>query len=316
MTRHPQQQRGVAVVTALLLTTLAVTIVASLFWQQQVQVRWIENQRLRQQTTWVLRSALDWARLILRDDARLSQVDHLGEPWAMSLAQTRLDEFVENGRTGTEAANATMSGSIVDAQSRYNLRNLAQNGVPNQSEVAVFQRLLSILKLDPNLAKSTADALASTQKPAAMENASAPAPASGKVTSPLPETASVTHNDDLLTIPGYSKSILDKLNDFIVILPEPTEVNVNTAGAEVLSARIGIPLSESGTLIAGRDHAYFKDTADFENRADMKSSGIATQTHYFFVNGKVHMDRANLEMHALVYRKNTGNTTIKWLREY
>ena len=40
------RQRGVAVVTALLLTTLAVTIVASLFWQQQVQVRSIENQRL------------------------------------------------------------------------------------------------------------------------------------------------------------------------------------------------------------------------------------------------------------------------------
>ena len=42
-----KKYRGVAVVTALLLTTLAVTIVASLFWQQQVQVRSIENQRLQ-----------------------------------------------------------------------------------------------------------------------------------------------------------------------------------------------------------------------------------------------------------------------------
>ena len=40
------EQRGVAVITALLLTTLAITIVASLFWQQQVQVRSIENQRM------------------------------------------------------------------------------------------------------------------------------------------------------------------------------------------------------------------------------------------------------------------------------
>jgi len=160
-----RRQRGVAVVTALLLTTLAVTIVASLFWQQQVQVRWIENQRLRQQTKWILRGSLDWARLVLRDDAMLSQVDHLREPWATPLADTRLDEFVENGHADTDAADATMSRSIVDAQSRYNLRNLAQNGVPDQGEVAVFQRLLSILKLDPNLARSTAEAMAATQKP-------------------------------------------------------------------------------------------------------------------------------------------------------
>ena len=64
------RQRGVAVITALLLTTLAITIVASLFWHQQVQVRSIENQRLQLQKQWILRGALDWTRLILREDAR------------------------------------------------------------------------------------------------------------------------------------------------------------------------------------------------------------------------------------------------------
>ncbi len=48
------RQRGIAVITALLLTTLAITIVASLFWQQQVQVRSIENQRLQLQKQWIL----------------------------------------------------------------------------------------------------------------------------------------------------------------------------------------------------------------------------------------------------------------------
>ena len=54
MKKLPLYQAGVAVVTALLLTTLAITIVASLFWQQQVQVRSIENQRLQLQKKWVL----------------------------------------------------------------------------------------------------------------------------------------------------------------------------------------------------------------------------------------------------------------------
>src|SRR6476661_764333 len=113
--RHGRQ-RGVAVVTALLLTTLAVTIVASLFWQQQVQVRAIENQRLQLQKEWILRGALDWARLILREDARDSQVDSLDEPWAVPLSETRLDQDVENGREAGKDSHATLSGQIVDAQ--------------------------------------------------------------------------------------------------------------------------------------------------------------------------------------------------------
>jgi len=91
--RRHGRQSGVAVVTALLLTTLAVTIVASLFWQQQVQVRSIENQRLQLQKQWILRGALDWARLILRENARLSpSYDSLDQPWAVPLQETRLDQ--------------------------------------------------------------------------------------------------------------------------------------------------------------------------------------------------------------------------------
>ena len=67
--RRPARERGVAVITALLLTTLAISIVASLFWQQQVQVRSMENQRLQLQTKWILRGAMDWATLVLRQDA-------------------------------------------------------------------------------------------------------------------------------------------------------------------------------------------------------------------------------------------------------
>ncbi|HEY4542899.1 MAG TPA: type II secretion system minor pseudopilin GspK, partial [Noviherbaspirillum sp.] len=142
-----QRQQGVAIVTALLLTTLAVTIVGSLFWQQQVQVRSIENQRLQLQKQWILRGALDWAQLILRADATQSQQDHLGEPWAVPLAETRLDEYVDNPRANPEASDAVLSGSIEDAQARYNLNNLASNGAINPRELAVMRRLLANLGL-------------------------------------------------------------------------------------------------------------------------------------------------------------------------
>ena len=93
------RQRGVAIITALLLTTLSITIVASLFWQQQVQVRSMENQRLHLQTKWIQRGALDWARLVLRQDGFDNQsYTTLSAVWNTPLAETRLDQYIERER--------------------------------------------------------------------------------------------------------------------------------------------------------------------------------------------------------------------------
>jgi general secretion pathway protein K len=159
---QPQRQRGVAVVTALLLTTLAISIVASLFWQQQVEVRSMENQRLHLQTRWILRGAVDWATLVLYQDA----MDHprytsLDQVWATPLAETRLDQYIERERIEGENFDATLSGNITDACSRYNLRNLAQDSkIIDGDQLAVFKRLLSNLQLDPALAQRVASVVA------------------------------------------------------------------------------------------------------------------------------------------------------------
>jgi general secretion pathway protein K len=120
---------GVAVVTALLLTTLAVTIVASLFWQQQVQVRSMENQRLQLQTRWIVRGALDLSRLVLYQDfLDSSSVTRLNGVWATPLEETRLDDYIERERAQAKHFNATLAGRMMDAQSRYNLANLVKAG--------------------------------------------------------------------------------------------------------------------------------------------------------------------------------------------
>jgi general secretion pathway protein K len=299
---------------ALLLTTLAITIVASLFWQQQVQVRSIENQRLQLQKQWVLRGALDWAGLILREDAKYSSVDTLDEPWAVPLAETRLDQYVENGSADADIADATLSGSISDAQARYNLTNLCTNGTINPIEVAAFERMLNNAHLDPALAQATAVEMAAAQKNPA-SNAANPDNQSG----PLP--MNLTQVDDLLAVPGFSPEILDKLKNFVIFLPVATPVNVNTAPAEVLVARIdGLSLSNAALLVASRNTASFRDIADFAQRLpgpslDVSASVASATTNYFLVNGKVRMNRAELEVQALIERNGT-NTKLIWIREY
>jgi len=309
-----QRQKGVAVIMALLLTTLAITIVASLFWQQQVQVRSIENQRLQLQKQWILRGALDWAGLILREDAKYSSVDTLDEPWAVPLAETRLNQYVDNGRANDDLGDATLSGNITDAQARYNLTNLCTGGTINHNEVATFAQLLDNEHLDPALAQATAKLMAAAQKKQVVDAAN-PDNQSG----PLP--MNLTQVDDLLAVPGFTPKALDMIKDFVIFLPRATPINVNTAPAQVLAARIdGLTPADATTLVESRNSASFRDIADFsarlpENSLSVSNLEASVTTNYFLVNGKVRMNRAGLDVHALIER-NGANTKLIWIREY
>ena len=322
----PRRQQGVAVVTALLLTTLAITIVASLFWQQQVQVRSIENQRLQLQKQWILRGALDWTRLILREDGRYSPgLDHLGEPWAVPLAETRLDQYVENGRTDADSSDAALSGGIVDAQSRFNLKNLCPDGTINPAEVAAFARLLSNARLNPALAEQTANLMAAaqpatTQTPGS-DGSGATSAAATTTSVGEPQPLNIMTVDDLLAVPGFTPEALAQIRDFLVVLPKPTPVNVNTAPAEVLAARIAtLSPSAAAAIVAGRENAWFKDTTDFVQRLQAQgqqaadTGPISVSTNYFLVNGNVRLNRAGMQMQALIER-NGMNTKVIWIRQ-
>jgi len=120
----------------------------------------------------------------------------------------------------------------------------------------------------------------------------------------------------LLAVPGFTPVMLAKLQDFVVVLPRATPINVNTAPAEVLSARIDtLPLSQATALVAMRDKAYFKDTADFAQRAGVSGAGqISVMTNYFLVNGNVRLNRAGMRMQSLIER-NGLSTKIIWIRE-
>ena len=128
----PGPQRGAALLLAMLILTLVATLTGGMLWQQNRSLQVEAAERARAQSAWILVGALDWARLILREDVRgvstgsKRAIDSLDEPWATPLAEARLSTFLaadkdNNADTGPEAF---LSGAIEDAQSRWNLRNL------------------------------------------------------------------------------------------------------------------------------------------------------------------------------------------------
>ncbi len=318
------RQRGVAVVTALLLTTLAVSIVASLFWQQQVQVRSMENQRLHFQTRWILRGGLDLVRLILRQDLQdqrsITRADGI---WATPLAETRLDQFVERERVEGESFDASISGQTYDAQSRYNLANLASttgNGGIDSKQLLVFQRLLQNLQLNPALAKTVATQVARSQGAGLMPGAP-PQPDVEPVQAGSGQPMKMLRAEDLLSVAGFDQKAIEKLRDFVVVLPERTAVNVNTASAELLSALVGgMSLTEGQNLVVARkrtpwEGAQFKAYLQAMGKTPiLKDGDYEGISYYFLVLSRVRLDRAELMSWSLIHRQQTG-TRVVWIRE-
>lgn len=302
------RQRGVAVVTALLLTTLAISIVASLFWQQQVQVRSMENQRLHLQTKWIQRGALDWASVILRQDYGYISLDQV---WATPLAETRLDQYIERERVQGENFAATLSGQVLDASARYNLNNLARGGYRDQAQVEVLERLLTNARLEARLARPIADFVAAGQpmtEPPNPEQMQTAPPRSG---APM----RLLRVDDLLAVQGVTPEFVERLRPFVIVLPlsnTTTTVNANTAPPEVLAAVLpGYSMADANALVEQRKRAPWRDEqflrSDLRQTEGMPDAKIAVTSQYFLVQSRIRLDRAALDAESLVQRGGRGS---------
>jgi len=309
-------QQGAAVLMALFIATLATLIVTGLFWNQFIILRSIENQQLTVQSRMLLAGALDWARAILREHR--NNFDALTEPWAQPLAETQLDQL---GETSTLAARATIAGGIEDAQARMNLRNLiGPDGKISKSDLEALQRLCSLLALPTATADLIAVAMMESGVP--LPGGAAPTPGDGTITvRPL----MLMLPQDLYGVRGLDPQAAEKLIPYVaILLTSPTPINVNTATAEVIAARVGLTLAAARALVAERERiGYFRDVGDFRNRlpkqgADLDSlpTQISTQSNYFLIRGQVKLDRATTRMEALVRRPAVNQVVqVLWQRE-
>jgi general secretion pathway protein K len=302
---------------ALFVATLATLIVSGLFWQQFVLLRTIENQQLIVQSRVLMAGALDWARAMLREDLMRSSHDGLDEFWAKGLAETRLDQL---GESSTLAAQASIAGSIEDAQSRFNLRNLTgDDGQIVERELEALKRLCDLLGVPTVNAELIALRMKEAFAPDSDDGKAGARAATGR---PLPPVLST----DIAAIPGISAEAGAALAPYLVVLDgNKTRLNVNTAAAEVIAAQIGISLARARAVVAQRERiSHFVDVGNFRNyvgeggSAEAGDASIATTSSYFFVRGQIKLARADIRMEALVRRSaqpGGGPVEVLWQRE-
>jgi general secretion pathway protein K len=287
---RPAHSVGAAILMALIIVAIAATMAATMLARQQASLVGEEARRHATQARWILRGAMDWVRLVLREDLRFNAVDHLGEAWAVPLKPISLKAFLAVDQRADDAVfEALLQCKIDDAQAKFNLRNLAEdNTQPSTTQTAALIKLLTALGLSSKAKDLANEASANVLL---------------LVQGALFEPRSAM---DLMT--SLTSEERTKLSPYITLLPRPTLVNCNTASAEVLQAVIpDLDLSQAKSIVERRAGAYFTTTQQLTQQIQAyKPKGappISTTTNYFEVTGVVLWDALTIEQHALVERK-------------
>lgn len=303
------RQHGTALLLAMVILALIATLAAGMIAQQQRAIAVEAAERARAQSAWVLVGALDWARLVLREDARSGNVDDLGEPWAVPLAEARLSTFLAADRQSPaeeDGPEAFLSGLVQDLQARYNLHNLlGEDAKVDEKEREVFQRLCRIVGLPDGVADQIADGMAAA---AVDGNDDAPL---------LPLTL------DQLTWLGVDAATIGQLRPYAIVLPGNTAVNVNTAPREVLSAAIaGLDLGGAERLVQRRMRTPYKTIEEVakdlpEGLEPPTDKRIAVGSRFFEVVGRLRLEERVFEERSIVERRpaDKGGEIVPVLRE-
>jgi general secretion pathway protein K len=301
--------RGVALITALLLTTLAGSVAAGLAWDNALDVRRTMVMLHRDQAIQVAVGSEGWVRSILRDDALQTQTDHLDEVWATDIPALPID---------SENVQGQIYGKLEDLQGRFNVNNLIDtNGQVDPAYFEQFQRLLAALALDPAIADATVDWLDPDQNETIPNGAEDPM-YTGFVPAYRTADRPISNITELAAVSGMDRISFEILLPHVTALPERTAINVNTASVQVLqSLGPNIDLSTAEGLVDVREGGGFADiSGTFAPLVapDLAQTGFSETSEYFQLKAVVQIDTVRVSLFTVFHRVSGSGEVTPILR--
>lgn len=289
MKRHSPmtaKQRGMAIISALLIAAVVAVIAAGLLTRQRVFTRSLEAEQLRIQGQWLLLGALEDSRQRLWESRQKDVLTRLDQPWA-------------------RAQKGLFEGRLEDEQGKFNLRNLVNRGRPDAEQVQNFERLCGLIGVDGALSRRISQRVI-----ASYDQTEQPA-----------KYPMLRNLDDLSSVEGLDPLLLQRMQGFISVLPGVTWVNGNTARAEVLSAVVpGLSLSQAQALVAERDGGrWFINRGDFVNRLHLpqvavESVLVGITSEWFRLQGQTRREQRRVTLDALLHRPENRQPQVIWSR--
>lgn len=304
-----RQQRGVALITALLVVAIATVAAVAMANRQQLDIRRTGSLLHSEQAWAYVLGAENWARVVLRRDARDSKIDTLAEDWSTQPPVS----FVEGG---------SIIGRLIDLQGRFNLNNLVSgDGGVSEEAVTVYKRLLRRLDLEESLADALVDWIdpdVNVRFPDGAEDESyllleTPYRAANR---PLADAS------ELRLVRGYTAEVMEKLQPYVVALPQATPININTAGAVVLSVTAkDLGLTDGESLLEARPEEGYEDVDKFTQESTLKGKEIASgqlsvKSEWFLLLSEANIGQGRVRLASLIQRQNDEARVVSRSREF
>lgn len=232
MSSTAHRQRGVALITAVLIVALATILAVQVGFNGYLDQRRGATAFALDQGFEVALGAEAWAADILALDAKQStkteKTDDFSEAWATPIPPIP----VENGE---------VQGQLEDMQGRFNLNNLVMQDkttkkfVRNPLAVKHFEKLLRLLDMEEKWAAVIVDWVDPDVDPEGTNGAEDSTYSSLTPAYRTPNMP-ITRSSELLAIAGFDLERYRKLEPFVTALPIGTAINLCTAPFEVIDA--------------------------------------------------------------------------------
>lgn len=309
-----RRQRGIALLTAMFVVALATIAAVAMFESGNIAVRRASNLVETETAWWYAEGVESWVKGILKQDAKLNQIDSLADIWAKPIDFLPID-------------NGSLRGHIEDLQGRFNLNNLAiQNPEQLKIYLTQFQRLLVAL---PNVegdkyigvAAAVRDWVDSDNDRYDVNGAEdneyeSKVPAYRASNRPM---QSVT---ELLQIQGVTRELYEALRPYVAVLPIiGTKINVNTAPVPVLEslsanfdkaaleefvkARMTKPAMSPQEVLGGGANTFLlaDETTHPETLIDVRSQ-------FFQLQAEVLIGSSRVALYSVYARADGGNPIV------
>jgi general secretion pathway protein K len=290
--------RGAAVIIAMVVAALAATVAMAIAAEQQRWFASVSARRDQVQAQSLALAGVQWTREILDDDARRGPIDYLGEPWALPLPPTPIE-------------NGSVEGSIVDAQGLLNLNNVDDSGTQGELERVRLTSLCTRLGIPSAALAALVDWVGTGSQRADEWYVRQPSPY-------LPANAPLLRARELAAVRGFDDAALARLLPYVTALPPGTPLNVNTAPAPVLAAALpGVPEDAWSALATQRVAKPFTSVSDFRNRLPQgvpigDERTLAVASSYFLVTVRARQGDTVAQARALLKRSPGAWPAVVW----
>ena len=298
-----KSQRGIALLTAVLVLALAVIAATSIAANHQLSIRRTENIVFGSQVWSYLHGGEAWAKVILaRDLDDNNNYDATSESWATELPPLTLP-------------GGYISGKITDEQAKLNINALLAGNKTDLITKTRIEKLFSLLAQDPAIVQAIIDWIDPDVQAIPPDGAEDDYYI-GLEQPYLAANQPMKHISELRLIKGVTQDVYEAVSPYLTALPANTAININTADPIVIAALIpDLSKSAAESIIKEREDDPFETINDFAFHPSISNigsyvQGLSTQSSYFNLETEVKIGNSIIKNNSLLYRLNSQNVSV------